>query len=515
MDGIYGMLFPYQKRIVDSYKDRQAFGLFLDMGLGKTPVSLAFAEVNKCNKVIVVTLNAKATEKITEKGSWAWWASKSNMNYRVRTKKEWIHKNPEFGDKELVIINYESIWQTETIEKKVNGRTKTEKVVKMREEVEKFIESCKGDRVAVIVDESHKIKEKSTNNYKCVALMRKTLIMRGNRTYLYLCTGTPFTAGLEDLQAQLNMLGCDITKTEFKEKYCIMDHKPYLEYWKQPIIGYKNVDDLYNLVHKYALTIKSNEVTDLPEQIFIYHKSKEIDEFKLLTEEKIDVKYLKGRVSDSYIGNHKGKVNNPFYRDLDYPDSTWSAETSGQEWLRARQISIGFQGNKENYAIYNEDRFNMLKEFLSNNEDNYIIFYNYVPEFILLAQICLELGYKVDVYNGDVKDTSYYDKYDSMSEDGKFGNKKNVILSNFASGSTGKNWQAYNKCILFSLPCYRDWEQGLKRIHRIGQNDTCFYHVFYQDNWLERAMLKALSNKVEYTKDMFEDDRIKELGIKK
>ena len=31
---LYQALFNYQKNIVDKFKDRESFGLFLDMGLG-------------------------------------------------------------------------------------------------------------------------------------------------------------------------------------------------------------------------------------------------------------------------------------------------------------------------------------------------------------------------------------------------------------------------------------------------------------------------------------------------
>ena len=85
-------------------------------------------------------------------------------------------------------------------------------------------------------------------------------------------------------------------------------------------------------------------------------------------------------------------------------------------------------------------------------------------------------------------------------------NKKNVIISNFASGSTGKNWQNYNKCILFSLPLYMDYEQGCKRIHRHGQKSNCIYHMFWQDNWLDNGMKQALEEKKNYSEDMFESD---------
>ena len=31
---IYSKLYDWQKRVIDKFKDRQSFGLFLDMGLG-------------------------------------------------------------------------------------------------------------------------------------------------------------------------------------------------------------------------------------------------------------------------------------------------------------------------------------------------------------------------------------------------------------------------------------------------------------------------------------------------
>ena len=34
--------------------------------------------------------------------------------------------------------------------------------------------------------------------------------------------------------------------------------------------------------------------------------------------------------------------------------------------------------------------------------------------------------------------------------------------------------------ILFDIPLYKDYEQGIKRINRIGQKETCIYHIFYQ-----------------------------------
>ena len=84
---LYGSLFPFQKNIVDKFKDKDRYGLFLDCGLGKTVTSLAFTEVNKCTKVIVISINAKAEEDINVGGSWMNWAAKSDIKYNFYNKK--------------------------------------------------------------------------------------------------------------------------------------------------------------------------------------------------------------------------------------------------------------------------------------------------------------------------------------------------------------------------------------------------------------------------------------------
>ena len=81
-----------------------------------------------------------------------------------------------------------------------------------------------------------------------------------------------------------------------------------------------------------------------------------------------------------------------------------------------------------------------------------------------------------------------------------------MILANFASGSTGMNWQLYSKVIIASIPLYKDYAQAIKRVHRPGQKDTVFYHLFYQKNWLDLSMMKALKEQKQYSEDMYMAD---------
>lgn len=485
---IYNELFDWQKEIVNKYQHKTRFGFFLDMGLGKTPISLAMAEINKCDKILIITLNSKATENESISGSFHQWASKID-GMRI------IHKHkPNFNlnNKECFIINYESI-----ISRK-NSKNVYSDVM------EKFILSCKNQKVAVILDESHKIKSLNSKQSKASKKIITMLEFYSLKTYVYLLTGTPFTQGFIDLYSQLKVLGYTQNKNVFMDNYCIRGRVPGLLEWQQPIVGYKNIDNLFKVLHNYAITTMSKEVINLPEQVFIYHKLNKTNTMDLISYEKLkDFRIVEELISRKSKNLYTKGMPNPFYRNLGFPDEKYLAYTAGLFYLRSRQASIGFQGNALEADWYDESRFDEIRKFLKENEDNYVIFYNYTPELYKLYEICEELGYKIDIYCGEVKSLKFYEAYEKMTNSEKINADKRVIISNFSSGSTGKNWQEYNHCIMSSLPVYKDYAQALKRQHRIGQSKPVFYHIFYQNNYLDNSMLESLKKKENYNEDMF------------
>lgn len=502
---LYEKLFDYQKNIVDKFKDRDSFGLFLDMGLGKTILSLAFAEVNKCNKVIVITINAKAEESENLPDSWIGWAKQSDIQYVFHKKHSDIQFKVEQND--FLIINYESLFS--------RAKDKKQKV-QLKQNILDFIYSCANNNVAIIVDESHKMKNLKSLQTESIFKIKTYLKMQARKVYSYLLTGTPFTTGYIDLYSQLKMLGYPDTKTNFIDRYCIRGNLPGLLGWQQPIVGYKNIDELYRLIHNYAITIRSEEVISLPEQIFVYHSNECSHSFKMLTTEYIkgtevveENKTHKSKISDIKQYDTEHNIGNPYFRNIAYPDLKWIAETNGTFWLRARELSIGFQGNSEDAEWYDESRMNSIKSFLERNFDNYVIFYNYTPELMKLFDICESLGYNVDVFCGEIKSLFFYERFCNMTESEKLVNKGNVIIANFASGSTGMNWQNYSKVIITSTPLYKDYAQAIKRVHRPGQKERVFYHIFYQKNWLDYSMQKALKEQKQYSQDMYDADLVR------
>lgn len=445
----------------------------------------------------------------------------------ARTNKEQRFVFKEW-ERSVFICNYESLFV----------RNAQGKRIQLKPEILSFLQACRHQPVTLLLDESHYIKDPEAQQTLALQAIKRELMCMSSSLHTYLLTGTPFTRGFIDVWNQLKFLGCQMTKTQFKDQFCVLGNIRGLLGWQQPIVGYKNVDKLYDLIHRYALTLKSDDVLKLPEQVFTEHVHEPSPYFTLLTRERLllktilninnarreqglpvlaneDVEALiciweeehgKELHSISFDDALKDNLSlpNPWYRNIDYPETAYLCDTPGSMWMRARQLSIGFQGNAEAATWYDQTRLDEIQNLLSEHEDNYVIFYNYVPEFTELFDMCVKLGYNVDIYNGDIKSLENYTRYSNESEEQRLLDKKNVILSNFASGSTGMNWQLYNQCIIASLPTYKHWAQGIKRVHRSGSTSTVFYHIFLSRTWLDRGMWETLMNGTEYSQEMFD-----------
>ena len=118
----------------------------------KTPTSLALAEVNNCSKVLIVTINGKALEPVTEPGSWLNWASRSTFKFDFLNK----FSEPDAfaltkSLPQLFIINYEGLF-------KHGKRSTRSSGIVLNENITEFLKACRRENVCVIIDESHKVK---------------------------------------------------------------------------------------------------------------------------------------------------------------------------------------------------------------------------------------------------------------------------------------------------------------------------------------------------------------------
>ena len=83
---------------------------------------------------------------------------------------------------------------------------------------------------------------------------------------------------------------------------------------------------------------------------------------------------------------------------------------------------------------------------------------------------------------------------------------QDVLLVQYQAGSMGLNLQDFgNKIIYFTLPERSElFEQSKKRIHRIGQNNTCFYYYLLVKNSIETdEVLPTLKIRKEWNDELF------------
>lgn len=302
----------------------------------------------------------------------------------------------------------------------------------------------------LVLDESSVIQNESTQRAKFILKMQPENVI--------LLSGTPTAGKYEKLWSQLHLLGWSISKDLYYKQYVEMEWiEDHNSGFRIPhVVGYKNVDRLkMKLAQHGAIFMKSEEVFDLPEQVIIPIQSKATSEYRRFMRDAVIT--IDGR---EYIG-----------------DTILSKRTY------ARMMC----------SYLNRDRIAAFKDLVQSTEDRLIVFYNFNAELDAMQAALAEMERPVSIVNGETKDlTAYEDCGDS------------VTFVQYQAGAMGLNLQKANKIIYFSLTDRSElFEQSKKRIHRIGQQKTCFYYQMICPGTVEEAILETLEMRKDFTDELF------------
>lgn len=286
---------------------------------------------------------------------------------------------------------------------------------------------------------------------------RSKFILKLNAKNIILLSGTPTSGKYEKLWSQLHLLGWKISKDLFWKQYVDVEYLDNEGFPIKVVRGYKNVERLKQKMRDYGCRfLKTEDVFDLPKQNFnnIYvDTTKEYKKFKKDRIVTIDDKELVG-------------------------------DTTLTKMLYERMLC----------GQYNNDKLEALKDLLESSEDRIIIFYNFNEELKSIEDICLELGRPTSIVNGHEKDLSCYEEYNNS-----------VTLIQYQAGAMGLNLQKANKIIYFTPTLNSElFEQSKKRIHRIGQDNPCFYYKLICRNSIEEKIYRTLEMRKNYTEALFE-----------
>lgn len=305
--------------------------------------------------------------------------------------------------------------------------------------------------ITLLLDESSMIQNET-------AKRSRFILQKLDYKNVILLSGTPTAGKYEKLWSQCRLLGWNIPKHEFYSRYVI--EKPIMNK-KSPypitiVVGYKNVEELKKMLRFHgAYFLKTEDVLSLPEQTFVDVPVQSTAQYK---------KYRKDKLVT---------VN----------DTTLVGDTTLKRHLHERQLC----------GMYNKAKLDAFASMLESTDDRLIVFYNFTGELRALKKVAK--GRPISEVNGSTRDLTAYEKYDNS-----------VTFIQYQSGAMGLNLQKANKIVYFTPPTRSElFEQSKKRIHRIGQKDTCFYYTLLCKGTVEERIMQVLKERRDYTDRLFEE----------
>lgn len=304
-------------------------------------------------------------------------------------------------------------------------------------------ELLKLEDFTLILDESSLINNETTKRAKFILKLKptNTILLSGS-----LCGGK-----YERLYSQLQLLGWNISKKMYYSQYIDMQ----ISEDGYPIIkGYKNVDRLKRKIREHgAIFMKTEEVLDLPSQNFITINVNSSKEYK------------------HFMKNGIVEVNGV----------ELVGDTTLTKLLYARELC----------GLYSDEKLKVFKDLVDSTNDRLIVFYNFKKELEKMVEL---IDKPYSIVNGSVKDLTNYENYDNS-----------ITFIQYQSGSMGLNLQKANKIIYFTPTLSSEmFEQSKKRIHRLGQKESCFYYKL--ECGIEYKIYNTLAMRKDFTDKLFEED---------
>lgn len=406
-------LMPHQAEIFKQSFTRSQVAYYLDMGLGKTFLGSEKLMLFHSTYNLVVCQKSKVAD----------WVEHFKTYYPGVNVIDYTKPKAKI-EPGVVVVNYELAWR--------------------RSELATMPD------VALMLDESSMIQNETAK--------RSRFILRLNTQKVILLSGTPTAGRYEKLWSQCRLLGWNISKSAFYDRYVI--EKPIMNKHSpfpiKIVVGYKNVEELKNMLRLHgAYFLKTEDVLSLPEQTFVDIPLSAPSQYR---------KYRKDKLVT---------VN----------DVTLVGDTTLKRFLHERQLC----------GMYCKPKMEAFADLLDSTDDRLIVFYNFKEELRELRKIAK--GRPISEVNGTTRDLTAYEKHDNS-----------VTFIQYQSGSMGLNLQKANKIVYFTLPVRSElFEQSKKRIHRIGQNGTCYYYTLICRGTIEEKIMQTLKERRDYTDRLFQE----------
>jgi SNF2 family DNA or RNA helicase len=423
-DDIDSSLYQHQKDFLIKTKDKNSYGMFFEMGTGKTRTALEFMRLRPIDKVLIVCPKIVFSSWYNEIIKYL---KIDDIHISIITGTKTQKKEKASIKAKFYITNYETLLNDDLFNTLINQ-----------------------DFDGVIFDESHKIK-----SYKA-QITKKSIALSCHIKYRLCLSGTPITNSKADIFTQSMVI--DHGQTFGTSYYSFMS-----EYYDKQNTGFGYVDYTENPQKMAVLSqklksicsfVKKSDCVDLPEKVRIYQD---------VTLSKKAQKYYKDILKRVKI-------------ILD--DSEILTTQKIVEILRLRMITSGFlysYNSKEKRQInqISTEKTDATIELVSDSSQPVVIICNFQAEITNLLKAFSKAKIEASAIYGKTSQ-SEKDKTLSLFQDGKL---KAVILQLDAASIGIDGLQNVSSTMIFYSINYRydSLVQAEDRIHRVGQNNKCTY----------------------------------------
>lgn len=431
----------YQKYCISRCITDDKLGLFLDMGLGKTAITLTAINDLKYNRFQIGKTLVIAPKKVAE-DTW------------TREQEKWEH-----------LKNLRVIPVLGSLKKRVMALNMPADIyVINRENVEWLVDYYKNDWPfdTVVIDELSSFKNPQSKRFKAMKRVRP-LIKK-----IIGLTGTPAPNGYIDLWAQVYLLD----QGERLEQYITHYRKKYFDPDKRNqeiVFSYKpkeaSVDLIKNKISDICISLSSQDYLNMPELI-------------------IDTKYVQLDEKAKYMYD---VFEREMFLQLENEDEIDVASAAALT-NKLLQFSNGavYKQESDEFVEVHKCKIEAFKELIEALQGQpALVFYNFKHDLMRLQKALKSMKLRVGVLK-------------SSEDIAKWNNRElDILLAHPASAAYGLNLQdGGNHIIWFGLNWSLElYKQANARLYRQGQKATVVVHHLVASGCVDENVLAALEEK--------------------
>lgn len=427
--------YPYQKYAIERIQSQSFLGLFLDMGMGKTVITLTAIDELINNSFDVSRVLVIAPKRVAE----TTWTDEAQ---------KWEHlKNLQI----VPVLGAAKVREAALREKGDVYVINRENVPWIREKL-----GVHWPFDMVVIDEASSFKNHQSRRFKAL----KSLLPRIHR--LVELTGTPAPNGLMDLWSEIYLLdkGQRLGRTigEYRRTYFTPGYgSGYVTYMWNPLPTAQH--DIEERISDICVSMKSDDYLALPEMLY--------NEVKVSLPKATMQKYR--------------ELERDFLLQVD--DTSIVASSAAALSGKLLQLANGACYNEDGTVTeIHDEKLKALQELVESNEHKPVLVFYWFRHDLERLQKFFPKAETVDAPNAITR-----------WNEGRI----SMLLVHPASAGHGLNLQfGGNVIVWFGLSWSLElYQQANKRLHRQGQKHTVVVHHLIATDTMDEQVLRALSKK--------------------